>query len=208
MTDVLKGTRGILFGLMAAATLVLTGSALAQDGDSDYRIYVSNEYGTGITVLDGDTYEEFDYIEITDRPGEVRPRGMGPSPDGRIIYVAVSDFFPQLETPDDKLVGIDVLSGEVAIEINAGGNPERLYVSPDGKQIWAALEAIAQGGGYWTETGEEIATFRVGVEPEGVAVSPDGRFVYLSAEATHTTTVYDIENDAVVKHIQIGRAHV
>src|SRR5690625_2030932 len=164
------GLRNRFMALAAAGTLAVAGLAAAQE-EAGYRIYVSNEYGAGITVLDGATYEQIDYIDITGRPGEVRPRGMGVSPDGRTIYVAVSDFFPVLETPEDKLVGIDVDSGEVIIEISAGGNPERLYVSPDGSQVWAALEAIAMGGGYYTDTGEEIATFRVGVEAEGVAVS-------------------------------------
>jgi len=198
-----KGSSKSLMALAATGLLALGGLAAAQD-DQAYRIYVSNEYGAGITVLDGESYEQINYIDITGRPGEVRPRGMGVSPDGSVIYVAVSDFFPVLETPEDKLVAIDVETGEVTLEISAGGNPERLFVSPDGTQVWAALEAIAQGGGYYTETGEEIATFRTGVEPEGVAVSPDGRYVYLSAEATHTTTIFDIENLETVKHLLVG----
>ena len=104
------GFRNKLIALAAAGTIGALGMASAQEEDA-YRIYVSNEYGAGITVLDGATYEEIDYIDITDRPGEVRPRGMGVSPDGKTIWVAVSDFFPVLETPEDKLVGIDVDTG-------------------------------------------------------------------------------------------------
>ena len=70
-----------------------------------------------------------------------RQRALAVSPDGGVIYVSISDFNPQFETPEDKIVAIDVRSNEVVGEFRAGGNPERLAVNPDGTQIWASLEA-------------------------------------------------------------------
>src|SRR5690606_27130866 len=167
-------------------------------------LYVANEYSADITVVDTATNEVIDTITISGRPGEVRPRGMAVSPDGAIIYVSISDFNPQIETPEDKIVAIDVRTNEVVGEFRAGGNPERVAVSPDGTQVWAALEAIAQGAGYDVATGEQLANFRVGVEAEGVAISPDGKWVYITAEATHTVTVVDAVELSVVKHFLVG----
>ena len=113
-------------------------------------------------------------LSISGRPGEVRPRGIAISPDGRTAYVAVSDFNPTSERPEDSIIAVDVATGSELRRIRAGGNPERLAISPDGKVIWASLEAIAQGAAYDAETGEELARFPTGVEPEGVGTSPDG----------------------------------
>ena len=187
--------------ILAGMTIFGMSLALAQDA---YRLYVANEFSADITVVDTATDEVIDTITISGRPGEVRPRGMAVSPDGTIVYVSISDFNPQLETPEDKIIGIDVRTNEVVSEFRAGGNPERVAVSPDGTQIWAALEAIAQGAGYDIESGEQIANFRVGVEAEGVAVSPDGRWAYITAEATHTVTVVDTQALEVVKHFLVG----
>jgi YVTN family beta-propeller protein len=173
-------------------------------GDDSYFVYISNEYDATISVIDTATDEVIRTIAIAGRPGEVRPRGMAVSPDGRLIYVSVSDFLPLLETPEDKITVIDVLSNAVVLEIAAGGNPERVAISPDGTQVWAALEAIAQGGGFDTRTGERLATFRTGVEPEGVAVSPDGRWVYITAETTHSVSVIDRENLTAAGHFVVG----
>ena len=118
---------------------------------------------------------------------------MAVSPDGKTVYISVSDFLPQTETPEDAIVAIDVAKNEVAQTYRAGGNPERVAISPDGKQIWAALEATAQAVGIDAATGAELAKFPTGVESEGVAVSPDGQFVYVTAETSHTVTVIDAQ---------------
>jgi YVTN family beta-propeller protein len=187
---------GLLIVLLAFA-----GTAFAQDR---YRVYVANEFSADISVIDSATNEVIGTISISGRPGEVRPRGMAVSPDGTIIYASISDFNPVLETPEDKILAIDVRTNEIIAEFRAGGNPERLAINPDGTQVWAALEATAQGAGYDIATGERLGVFRVGVEAEGVAVSPDGRWVYITAEATHTVTVIDAIELRVVKHFLVG----
>ena len=189
--------------LWHAAAQAQVPTAAPQTGDT-YRLYVANEYNADITVIDTATDTVIGSISISGRPGVVRPRGMAVSPDGTIIYVAISDFQPQYETTEDKIVAIDVRTNKVLQEFKAGGNPERLAVTPDGKQVWASLEALAEGGGYDIATGVEFVKFRVGIEAEGVAISPDGRWVYITAEATHTTTVYDVQNLKIVKHILVG----
>jgi DNA-binding beta-propeller fold protein YncE len=129
---------------------------------------------------------------------------MSVSPDGRVIYVAVSDFLPRFQSSEDKIVAIDVQTNTVLREYFAGGNPERLGTNPAGTQIWASLEAIAQGAGYDIEKGNQFVNFRVGIEAEGIAVSPNGRWVYVTAEATHTITIFDTEELKVLKHILVG----
>lgn len=194
MTDIRR------FLLATAAALLVAGAANAQA----YRLYVSNEYDADISVIDPATATETGTIRISGRPGDVRPRGMAVSPDGGTIYVSVSDFLPRTETPEDAITAIDVATDAVKRTYRAGGNPERVAISPDGKQIWAALEATAQGVGIDAETGDQLGICPTGVETEGVAVSPDGKFVYVTAETSHTVTVIDTEGMSVVTHLLVG----
>ena len=112
------------------------GSGIVRLGQDpvQYRIYVSNEYSADVTVIDPRTNEVIGTIPISGRPGDVRPRGMAVSADGTLIYIAVSDFNPEFETSEDKIVAIDVRTNEVVREFRAGGNPERLALSPDGER--------------------------------------------------------------------------
>lgn len=189
---------------LALGTLFALGTALAQDTGGDYRVYVSNEYGANVTVIDGKTAEVIDTISISGRPGEVRPRGMAVSPDGKIIYVSISDFQPERETPEDEISAIDVATDTVTRTFRAGGNPERLAINPDGTRLWASLEAIAQGAVFDTASGERLAVFTVGIEPEGVAVSPDGKWAYITAESTHTVAIIDTQALKVAKFVLVG----
>lgn len=178
--------------------------AVGSQGIPGYRLYVSNEYGADLTVIDLETFQVAGTIPISDRPGTVRPRGLGVSPDGTIIYVAVSDFDPHRETQEDKIVAIDVKTNSIAGEYRVGTDPERLAISPDGTQLWAANEDAARATGFSLETGEVLGTFQTGVEPEGVGVSPDGRYVYVTGEASHTVTVIDTRELRTVRHVLVG----
>ncbi len=190
-------------GLGGLAVMVaLCGGSV--DAQSAYRLYVSNEYNADVSVIDPETDTVIATLPISGRPGEVRPRGLAVSPDGHTAYVSVSDFNPRLETTEDKILAIDVETNAVVREFRAGGNPERLAVSPDGAAIWASLEAVAQAAGYDLDSGAEFARFPVGIEAEGIAVSPDGHWVYVTAEATHSVTVIDAETLSVVKHLLVG----
>src|SRR5699024_8098986 len=117
-----------------------------------------------------------DTISVSKKGSNVRPRGTVVSPDGRTIYVGISDFNPRVESDEDKIVAIDVQSNKVVDSFYAGSDPERLAISPDGTQLWASNEDVAQATGYNLETGKVLGTFPTGIEPEGVAVSPDGRW--------------------------------
>ena len=50
------------------------------------RVYVSNEKGNDVTVIDSDTFEVLGHY-----PVGTRPRGITISPDGRELYVCASD---------------------------------------------------------------------------------------------------------------------
>jgi YVTN family beta-propeller protein len=67
--------------LASAAIAILLVSPLAAR-----EIYVSNEKGNTITIIDGITLERIDDIPVGNRP-----RGIALSPDGKYLYICASD---------------------------------------------------------------------------------------------------------------------
>src|SRR5882724_3114566 len=69
-------------GLLLAAVLIAGNSARAGGG---YQIFVSNEKSGDLTVISGNDFK----VTATIPVGK-RPRGVHASPDGKIVYVALS----------------------------------------------------------------------------------------------------------------------
>src|SRR5690606_41420906 len=76
--------------LAGIAGVALPAVGMAQE--ETYRVYVANEFSADVSVIDSASQEVVETITISDRAGEVRPRGMAVSPDGSNVYISVSDF--------------------------------------------------------------------------------------------------------------------
>ncbi len=156
--------------------------------------YVSNEHSGNILVLNTANDREIATIPI----GEGRPRGVQVSPDGKTIYVAVSDDDPFQVGDDDAIVVIDARTRKVRDRLPGGTDPEQFVVSPDGTRLYVANEDAGTASIIDLRTKKVITTLTVGIEPEGVAISPDGRWVYVTAETSNTVSVIDTELGRVV----------
>ena len=89
----------------AAALLALGAAAEAR------TIYVSNEKGNSISIVDGDTLELVQEVPV----GE-RPRGIALSPDGKFLYICASD--------DDTVEILDTETLEIVGKLPSGPDPE------------------------------------------------------------------------------------
>jgi len=140
-------------------------------------IFVSDEASTCVFAIDGATLKTSECIEV----GE-RPRGLVASPDGKRLYVAVSNA--------NRIAVVDTATRKVLRTIESGPDPETFAISPDERHLYVANEddnllsmiAIADGA-----TREVL----VGGEPEGTAVSPDGRTVVQASETAGMAHVVD-----------------
>ncbi|MFN0123686.1 MAG: beta-propeller fold lactonase family protein [Blastocatellia bacterium] len=175
-----------------------------------YLIYVTNEGSGDITVIDPVKQEA-----IGTYPLGKRPRGLHASPDGRVIYVALSGspFAPPgvdestLPPPDKSADGIgvfDVAQNKVARILPGGSDPEQFDLSADGSLIYVANEDAAGASIIETATGKIRKTLPAGGEPEGVTLSPDGKFVYVTSENDSKVTVIDTAKAAVVTSFKTG----
>jgi YVTN family beta-propeller protein len=203
----LAGVVGLGLGSVvgAAALPPKPGVAVA------YRVLVTNERGGTLSVIDGASRK----IVATVQLGK-RPRGLKTSPDGKLLYVALSGSpiagpgvdESKLPPPDKGADGIGIvdLSTLKLVKVLRGvSDPEQLAVSRDGKRLYVASEDTGQGIVLDSADGHVIAKLAVGGEPEGVTLSPDGRHVYMSSEEQHHIAVIDTATNKVAATLQVGQ---
>lgn len=154
------------------------------------RIFVTNERDDTVSVLNGSSHK----VEATVKVGE-RPRGIGISPDGSEIYVAISE--------ENKIIALDPKSLKILREFNAGQDPEAFAVHPSGN-IYISNEDSAKATVINPNNGNVIAEIPVGLEPEGVAISPDGKRVIVTSESTNMLHVIAVPEHKVISNILVG----
>ena len=105
-----------------------------------YHVYVTNEIGGDLTVIDGGSNQVVATI-----PLGKRPRGIKVSPDGTKLFVALSGspMAPpgtdesKLPPPDRKADGIgivDIAERKMTTVLTSGTDPEQISLSADGSQ--------------------------------------------------------------------------
>lgn len=190
------------------AVLLLSSSVAAHAG----RAYVSNEDGHTVTVIDTDKNEV-----VTTIPVGKRPRGISVSPDGALVYVALSGL-PKCppSVPDeeceklgrdlkaDGVAALDTKTLKVVKVFEAGSDPEQFDLAPDGR-LYVANEDAATATVLDVKTGKILSRVKVGEEPEGVRVSPDGRWTLVTNESDNSISVIDTKSLKEVKHIIVGK---
>ncbi|MEM5584355.1 PQQ-dependent catabolism-associated beta-propeller protein [Roseibium sp. AS2] len=170
--------------LLLAGSLLVSGPAVAN------KVFVSNERGNTVTVVDSATWEQ-----IAEFPAGNRPRGIGISPDGKHLYVCASD--------DDTIKVFDTDTYEFLWSLPSGPDPELFVISPDGSTLYVSNEDDNLVTVVDTAKKTVVAEVPVGVEPEGMAVSPDVRFVVNTSETTNmahfiATEDYQIKHNVLV----------
>ncbi len=154
------------------------------------RIFVTNERSGTISVIDGQSLT----VEKTIAIGK-RPRGIGLSPDGRELYVAVSE--------ENKIKVLDPKTLELLRAFDAGSDPEAFAVHPNGT-IYISNEDAAKATVFDAKTGKLITEIPVGLEPEGVAISADGNHVIITSESTSMLHVIDAATNTIKHNILVG----
>ena len=164
----------------------MSTSILAATG----RIFVSNEHDDTVSVIDSQTNEVIGVI-----PVGKRPRGVGMSPSGNELYVAVSG--------DNAIAVIDPITLKVTRTFASGDDPEAFSVHQNGN-IYISNEEDAKASVFVPGTGELVAEIDVGIEPEGVAISPDGKRVVITSESSNMLHIIKIPEHEIERNILVG----
>lgn len=158
-------------------------------------VWVADEFGNSITVIDASTSEV-----ITTFTGIEGPHNLQVSPDGESVW-AVSGH-------DSTAVQIDARTYNVLATIPTGAQPAHVILTPDGSTAYVtnsednSVTAIDVAG---TTT---IATIPVGEYPHGLRPSPDGRWVYVANTNGTTLSVIDTSTNSVVADVEVGERPV
>ena len=110
------------FGLAVAGVVVFAATPATA-----YTVYVSNEKGNSLTVIDSATLE----VQATIPVGQ-RPRGIMMTKDGKQVLICASD--------DDTVQILDVASREIVGDLPSGPDPEQLNIHPSGSPVYVANE--------------------------------------------------------------------
>jgi len=197
--------------ILAVLLVVLAGCAKQAEKPAGYRIYVTNERSGDLSIIDSTTHEVVSTV-----PLGKRPRGIHASPDGKLIYVALSgspiagpgvdeSTLPPADKSADGIGVFDVAQGKLVKMLKSGSDPEEFAISQDGKLLYVSNEDTAGVSILDLETEQIVATLPTGEEPEGVEMSPDGKFVYSTSEDAGMIYKIDTATRKVVNNLKVGR---
>ena len=204
-TRVDTGSRVAAAAALLAATLLSSGVAPA--GGAQERLYVSDETGGDVVIVDPQRESVVARIAVGKRP-----RGIQLSSDHQKLYVALSGSpiagpnvdESKLPPPDRRYDGIGVVDLKLQKLINtypSGADPEAFALSHDGKVLYVSNEDVGKLSAVDLTRGTVRATVAVGSEPEGVAVSHDDRIVYVTCETSNSLYVIDAHTMHVLAQI-------
>ena len=183
------GNSAIRLAATIAATIGLTAAA---GPATAYTVYVSNEKGNSITVLDSATLEVKETIPVGQRP-----RGIILTKDGKYLLICASD--------DDTVQILDVAKREVVGDLPSGPDPELPNIHPSGNPVYVSNEDDNLLTVIDLDQRRVVAEVHVGVEPEGVGVSPDGKIVVSTSETTNMAHFIDTGTYEITDNVLVGQ---
>ena len=223
MNNLLITRRTALIGT-AGTLLTATGAIPAAAAGAGFQVYVTNERSNNVTVIDGTSF-----AALATFPVGKRPRGIHASPDGKLVYVAVSGtpvepppkldakgnpIFTNKSADDDEsksdkkadgIAIIDTGSRKVLRKMNVGSDPEEFDISADGKQLIVSNEDVKTASLIDTASSKVLRIVPISGEPEGVGIAPDGKHVWLTCETSGDIFCIDLTSFKVVGHVQVGQ---
>ncbi len=203
----------VLVPIALVGLAVWAGSASAGSG----KVYVADEEGNTVTVLDAGSF-----ARVTTIPVGREPHNVQVAPDGRSAWVTINAEvekagkseaahagMPEREHEAMSDIGevwvIDTATDQVVANILVGKHPTHVVLSPDGRL------AYVNNGGENTvsvvDTAERktIANIPVGAYPHGIRLSPDGREAYVANLKGGSVSVVDTEARKEVAKIAVGK---
>jgi YVTN family beta-propeller protein len=206
--------------------VVLGGTALATSAIAagSYQLAVSDERSNEVTIVSGSDFSVVATIAVGKRP-----RGIHASPDGKLVYVAMSgtpiaappqldahgnpifkrgsdddDDDAQSDKSADGIGIIDLAERKLKGKIFAGSDPEEFALSKDGTQIYVSNEDTKSASVVNIAAAKVEHIIPVGQEPEGVAVTPDGKQFYVTCESGGDVYVIDTAKYTIVGHFKVA----
>ena len=173
-------------------SLALPIALLLASNAQGREIFVSNEKGNSITIIDGTSLEVVATVPVGNRP-----RGVILSPDGRHLYICASD--------DDTIEILDTETRQIIGKLPSGPDPELMDLSPDGALMYVANEDDNMVTVVDIAAGQMVAEIPGGAEPEGMGVSHDGKWVVNTSETTNMAHFIDADTHEITDNVLVDQ---
>jgi len=195
-------------GSPAPATSSSTATPPTPAASSGPRLYVSDETGGAVIVIDAASAQVIARI-----PVGKRPRGIRLSADGTRLFVALSGSpisgpgvdeskLPPADRTADGIGVVDIATGTLTRTLKSGPDPETFALSADGASLYVSNEETAEMSVVDVASGEVRSRTSVGQEPEGVTLRPGGREVYVTSERDNEVVAVDTATGKVLARIK------
>jgi len=157
-------------------------------------LYVANESVNTVDVVDMEMLKVVKQIELMGRPNNIDV-----TPDGRKVYVAISQSPGALQV-------IDTSTNEISATVSVHGGVHNTYVTPDGKYAVAGMIGARNITVVDTVTDMPVWTtyFDLGIRPMTFDTHPDGstRHIYAQLSNYNGFGVVDFQTRKEVRRIE------
>src|SRR4051812_1349313 len=175
------------------------------------RVYVSDETGTEVVVVDPVAGRVIQKIAMGRRP-----RGIKLSPDASQLFVALSGSpiggpgvdeskLPPADRSADGIGVLDLATGQLGRKLKSGQDPESFDLSVDEATLFVSNEDAAEMSVVDVRSGDVRSHLKVGEEPEGVTLRPGGTEVYITCESDAEVFAIDVATGHVAAKIKVGQ---
>lgn len=158
----------------------------------DGRLVATAERSQSIAIVDTAKGDALSSI----RTGQEGSHMVAVSADKSRAYTA--------NIPAGTVTAIDLEAGRKLRDIEVGGNPEGIALTPDGRTLWVGDLEGARVQAYDTASFERLAEVKTGPVPIRVLASPDGRWIVTSNLGNGSLTVIDAATREAVREIPVS----
>lgn len=95
---------------------------------------------------------------------------------------------------------------EVADTLDVGGMPGQAFVTPDGAELWVAIEDRGVVAAYNADDLTLIQEMPAGTKPHGLAFEPSGQRAFVTDEEADVVRVFDVARRTQIAEIPVGAA--
>ena len=156
------------------------------------RIYVANESGNSVTVIDANSLNVVGTVDSLNHS----THDVAVTRDGKRVFVT--------NLASGKVSVIDAEKLETMASIYTGRRSHVVTLTNDNRQAWVANISDDNISIIDTQTLRILGTISVGKGPTGMTFSRDGRLAFVSNQGDRNVQVIDTSSHRVLKSIPVG----
>src|ERR1043166_432076 len=156
------------------------------------RIYVANESGNSVTVIDANSLNVVGTVDSLNHS----THDIAVTRDGRRVFVT--------NLASGKVSVIDTEKLETMASIYTGRRSHVVTLTNDNRQAWVANISDDNISVIDTQTLRILGTISVGKGPTGMTFSRDGRLAFVSNQGDRSVQIIDTSSHRVIKSIPVG----